>query len=197
MKNVTLIFLTLCLAVSSIYAQTRFNQNNILPTKQKLIGDFLRNEINVLPGDQLYKAQDLWEEIGSKKITVKEPEKVKGKDFIKDIIISDANELVDGFDSFTYNGKNETISTLKFSTTLDKGDTFLEKFSDLEGQYEPDKSKSANIEFSGKYTFDDYIIKVTELKKELRMDFVISKNASYNNLKKTLDKSRQDINRNR
>jgi hypothetical protein len=148
--------------------------------KPRLVAEFLQQELSVIPGEQLYKAQDLWEQSGAKKIKIDAPiGSAKSKDFIKNITIEDAGTVVEGFKKVVYNGKNETIIGITITTTLDKGDFFLEKFVDLNGQYEPINSTSKSIVSQGNYFFDDYIIKATEYTNDT-IDLNITKNPQFN-----------------
>lgn len=172
-------FLILC--VNSILSQV--NRNQLIPERVKIIGDFLRSELDILPGEQLYRAQDLWESLGSKKMKTDEPKNNKGKDITKTLKVDDAGEFVDGFLKFSYQAKNETITTLTFSTELEKGDYFIDKFVGLEGRYDPIKNNSKAVEYSGSYTFDDFKIRITEYSKDPKIEFVITKNPSFNRIR--------------
>lgn len=183
MKHTISILLTTFMFLSPAFSQN-YDKNIDYFKKIRIIGEFLKEEFDVLPGDQLYKAQDLWEGLGSKKIKIDEPSNPKSKDFIKNVSINDAAELVAGYKKFYYQGKNETIESMTISTDLEKGDILIEKFIEKEGQYEPTATKSNSIEFIGTYTFDDFIIRVTEFSKDEKMDFVITKNLSFRNIRR-------------
>lgn len=153
-----------------------------VPQKERIIGEFLREHLNVLPGEQLYKAQDLWESIGAKKIKISEPSK-SSKDLVKSITIEDA-DIVEDFIKVVYSSRNETINSMTLSVELEKGDFFIDKFIEHEGQYEPNSNKSTNIEFSGSYRFDDFTIRVTEFKKDERIDITITHNPGFNRVRR-------------
>jgi hypothetical protein len=175
-RFILLIFVIFSLIISSAYSQYgRGNQLQGVPQKTRIIGEFLHETFEVLPGDQFYRAEDLWKSLGSQKMKVSDPR--GGKDLVKTLTIDDA-DIIEGFIKFVYNSRNETINSMTVSTELDKGDTFLDKFIELEGQYEPSSKTAKNVEFSGTYTFDDYIIRVSESSKEEKFDFIITKRAN-------------------
>ncbi|MDT3739929.1 MAG: hypothetical protein RO257_10570 [Candidatus Kapabacteria bacterium] len=183
MKHSTIILLMTFVFTFPAFSQ-KYDPNIDYFKKIRIIGEFLKEEFDVLPGDQLYKAQDLWEGLGSKKIKIEEPLNPKSKDFIKNVAVNDVAELVSGYRKFYYQGKNETIESMTISTDLEKGDILIGKFIEKEGQYEPTATKSNSIEFIGTYTFDDFIIRVTEYSKDEKMEFVITKNLAFRNIKR-------------
>lgn len=178
-KNFSILLLSFLVMTTGVFGQYGAKSNS---PKARTIGEFLKEEFTALPGDQLYRAQDLWESLGSKKINIIQPTNSKSKDISKTIIIEDAEELVDGFLKFVYNSKNETITSITISTKLDKGDYYLDKFIEHEGQYEPTISNSKNVEFSGRYYFDDFIIGVIGYSDSEKTDLSISSNLNYNRI---------------
>ena len=177
-RFVLFITVILSLTIGSAYSQYgRGNQLQGIPQKARIVGEFLQETLEVLPGDQFYRAEDLWKSLGSTKMKVSDPK--GGKDLVKSLTINDA-DIVEGFIKVVYNSRNETINSMTISVELEKGDMFIDKFIELEGQYEPISKTAKNVEFSGTYTFDDYIIRVSESSKEEKIDISITKNGSFN-----------------
>lgn len=173
LRFLLLVSVIFSMVITSTFSQYgRGNQSKQLPHKMRLIGDFLRENFEILPGDQLYRAEDLWKSLGSKKMKVSAP---KGnKSLNRTLTVEDA-DIIEGYIKFVYSSTNETINSVTISVEIEKGDSFLDKFIELEGQYEPNSKAPSNVEFSGTYTFDDYYIKVSESSREERIDIVITK----------------------
>lgn len=174
MPRYTYIFLILIVSATNLICQ-KFDSNIDIDKKPRNIDIFLREELSVLPGDQAYRAEDIWREAGSKKIKISIPTNPNSKDILRNITIEDAGDLIDGFNKFIYNSRNETITNLLLITNLSKGDYLLDKFKESSGVYKPDVGSKANIEFSGVYYFDDFHIRITEFSDE-KMEFKIFQN---------------------
>ncbi|MBX3045065.1 MAG: hypothetical protein KIT33_14555 [Candidatus Kapabacteria bacterium] len=183
-KIIILIISAFLLQTVSLLSQRGAPRSGVMPKKAVLIEDFLREHFSVLPGDQLYRAEDLWTSLGSKKMKFNNPSNSRGKDLIKSIVVEDVEDLVDGYYKFSYNSKNETINSMTISASLEKGDFFLDKFIEMQGKYEPARNTGKNVEFSGSYFFDDFTIKVTEYSNPQKLDIVISDNPNYNRLRR-------------
>lgn len=183
MKFFSINFLLFIVVVTISNGQTKipnYFEDRNKSDKPRLVGEFLKEEIIVLVGEQLYKSLDLWEQSGAKNIKIDEPPlNQKSKDFLKNISIFDAGIVIEGFIKVVYYGKNESIVQILLVTNLQKGDYFLNKFSNLNGQYEPINTTNKNIVSQGNYFFDDYIIKITEKNNET-IEFSITKNPTYN-----------------
>ncbi len=179
LKNFNILVISFLVLTTSLFCQYRAPANS---QKARIIGEFLKEQFTVLPGDQLYRAQDLWESLGSTKINVIQPTNSKSKDISKTVIIEDTQDLVEGFLKFVYNSKNETITSITITANLDKGDFYLDKFIEHEGQYEPTISNGKNVEYSGRYYFDDFIIGVIGYSDSEKTDLTITNNLNYNRI---------------
>lgn len=180
MRNFTLCIILI--AISFTYLSYGQSGRQVIPQKQRMIGEFLKEEFSILPGDQFYRAQDLWQSIGSKKMNLKEPLNSKSKDISKSLVVEDVSDFAEGYLKFVYNSKNETINSISISSNNEKGDFLLDTFIEMEGQYQPSNSTLKNVDYVGRYIFDDFTIIVTGFSNEDRTDFVITKNPSNNKL---------------
>jgi hypothetical protein len=135
--------------------------------------------IGVILGTSDYKIYNYWEEKGSKDIHVSDN---SGSNSLrKTYNIKDVSDIEPDIIKLTYVAVNAAIERVTIETEFELGDIFMDEFVRVGGSYDPRVEDEGNIAFSGTYRFDDYVIQVTEYKKEQKLSFTISMTGSFKN----------------
>lgn len=143
------------------------------------ISEFMQDYIGVILGTSDYRIYNYWEEKGSEEIQVRDNS--GGKSLRKTYTINDVSDIEQDIISIKYTAVNAAIDRVTIETEFELGDIFMDEFVRVGGSYNPRVEDEGNIVFSGTYRFDDYMIQVTEYKKEQKLSFTISMTSSFRN----------------
>lgn len=146
-----------------------------------LVAEFLEDYIGVILGKGDYAILNYWEGKGSQDIQVNDQSGKAGIQVRKTYNIKDVNSFNESIIKLSYSVVNAEIEQVTLETEFDLGDTLLDEFVRVGGTYDPRTEDEGNIAFSGTYRFDDYIITVTEYKREEKLSFNISMTSQFKN----------------
>ena len=152
-----------------------------LTARDILIADFLQQHIGLILGTNDYHVYSYWEDKGSLEIDEKDRSGRTGSDFRKSYDIKDVTEIDSNILKIVYESVNAATTRVTLETNFELGDKLLDEFIRTGARYTPRTEDEGNIAFSGTYNFDDYIVTVTEYKREQKLSFTISMTHSFKN----------------
>lgn len=146
-----------------------------------VVAEFMEDYIGVILGKGDYAILNYWEGKGSQEIQVTDQSGKTGSQVRKNYDIKDVNSFNDNIIRLSYSVVNAEIEQVTIETEFELGDILLDEFIKVGGSYEPRTEDEGNIAFSGTYRFDDYIVSVTEYKREEKLSFNISMTSQFKN----------------
>lgn len=169
MRKLNLYLILFLLTFSNIYA------------RDILVADFMQDYIGVILGKGDYSILNYWEEKGSKDIKIIDQTGKTGTQTRKSYEIKDVKDFNPDIIKLSYSVVNAEIERVNLEVEFELGDIILDEFIRVGGSYNPRTEDQGNIVFSGTYNFDDYIVSVTEYKKEQKLTFSISMTSQFKN----------------
>lgn len=146
-----------------------------------VVAEFLEDYIGVILGKGDYSILNYWEGKGSQEIQIADQSGKTGSQVRKNYNINDVNSFNENIIRLSYSVVNAEIEQVTIETEFELGDILLDEFIRVGGTYEPRTEDEGNIAFSGTYRFDDYIVTVTEYKREEKLAFNISMTSQFKN----------------